>query len=38
MIKKPKISYNTILKNKTLAGFIKKIKKRVLEEEEEVEG
>ena len=37
MIKKPKISYNTIRKNKTLTGFTKKVKGRPLEEDEEVE-
>jgi len=38
MIKKPKISYNTIKRNKTLDGFVKKPEGRPLEEEEEVQA
>lgn len=36
MLKKPKISYNTIRKNKTLDGFGEKQQGRPIEEEEEV--
>lgn len=38
MIKKPKISYNTIRNNKTLKSFVKKALGRPIEEEEEVES
>jgi len=39
MYQKPKISYNTIKKNKTLSGFMaKKPEGRPLEEDEEVEA
>jgi hypothetical protein len=38
MIKKPKISYNTIRNNRKLGGFMKKADARPLEEEEEVES
>jgi hypothetical protein len=38
MYKKPKISHNTVRKNKKLGGFIKKPEGKALEEEEEVES